>query len=67
MPDFGLLPVDPDNSGNVIGFGIVKSSPWHFGGIYSEETDARRIASKLGSQYEVHYGSHRLNSDDFAY
>jgi len=67
LPDFNLLPADPSNSGNVLGFGVINPSPWHFGGIYSDEKDARKIAKKLGAHYDVHYGSHRLDSDDFIY
>ena len=67
LPDFANLKADPENHGWVLGFGVTQNSPWHFAGIYSDETDARRIALQMGSGYEVHYGSHRLDTSDFIF
>ncbi|MGF6853568.1 hypothetical protein [Paraburkholderia sp. CI3] len=63
----------PVNHGNidsadcVLGFAVVKKTPWHFGGIYAQEDDAKRVARSLGVGYEVHYGYHRFNPDDLFY
>lgn len=65
LPDFTSLPADPDNQGWVLGFAVVKNSPWHFGGIYAQEEMAAHVAANLGGDYEVHYGSHKQDSDDF--
>lgn len=65
LPDFAQLPADPSNKGWVLGFGVVSNSPWHFGGIYVSQDEAERIADHLGDAYEVRYGSHQVDSDNF--
>lgn len=65
LPDFTKLQADPDNKGWVLGHGVIKKTPWHFGGIYPTKMDADHIAGRLGDGYEVAYGSHRIDSDDF--
>ena len=58
---------NPDNTAGVLGFAVLNRTPWHFGGIYAQEDDAKRVARNLGFGYEVHYGLHRFNSDDSFY
>ncbi|WP_221622506.1 hypothetical protein [Burkholderia sp. Bp9004] len=65
LPDFAQLPADPSNNGWVLGFAVVSNSPWHFGGIYTSQDEAERIAGHLGGSYEVRYGSHQIDSDNF--
>ena len=59
------LKKDPDNEDSVLGWGIVKSRPWELKGVYATEAQAKQEAQSLGSDYEIHFGSHRLHSDDF--
>ncbi|HGN2572251.1 TPA: hypothetical protein ACKR33_002576 [Providencia rettgeri] len=61
------LASDPDNNGSVLGWGVVKYAPWHLSGVYATKEEARQQAKSLGSDYEVHYGSHKLQSDDFVW
>ncbi|CDH25082.1 hypothetical protein [Xenorhabdus bovienii] len=62
----GLKP-DPDNAGFVLGWGVVRYSPWHLAGVYATKEKAEIQAVNFGSVYEVHYGSHRTGSDDFVW
>ena len=62
----GLKP-DLDNEGWVKGWGVVRNSPWHLVGVYATKDVAETKAVSLGADYEAHYGSHRLDSDDFVY
>ncbi|EPY8722575.1 hypothetical protein ACXHD8_001202 [Providencia stuartii] len=47
--------------------GVVRGSPWDLKGVYATEEQAKQKAQSLGSDYEVHFGSHRLQSDDFVW
>ncbi|TAN66933.1 MAG: hypothetical protein EPN17_11915 [Methylobacter sp.] len=62
---YSNFPEDIANPGWVKGWGVIRSAPWHFAGLflYKEEADALR--SKLGAGYRVANGSHRIGSDDF--
>ncbi|MBC5790788.1 MULTISPECIES: hypothetical protein [Providencia] len=62
--DSELLP-DPDNINSVLGWGVVKYNPWHLDSVHATKTQAELRASLLGNGYKVHYGSHKLQSDDF--
>ncbi|HEF8785119.1 TPA: hypothetical protein QH450_002032 [Providencia alcalifaciens] len=62
--DSNLTP-EPDNKDWVLGWGVVRYAPWHLYGVYLTEAKAKQQIDLLGGEYEVHYGSHRLNSDDF--
>ncbi|MCZ5447743.1 hypothetical protein O5583_11225 [Escherichia coli] len=44
---------------------VVRDKPWHLVGIYATEDGAKSKRSELNGEHEVHYGSHRLGSDDF--
>ncbi len=59
------LPADPDNKGWVLGWGVLRDTPWHFVDIYADRATAEAAAERQGDGYLVEYGSHRLGSDDF--
>ncbi|HCA5905116.1 TPA: hypothetical protein ACTYHK_001698 [Citrobacter koseri] len=59
------LKVDPDNNGWVLGWGVVRTSPWHLVGVYATRDVAETKAVELGVGYDAAYGSHRVGSDDF--
>ena len=59
------LPKDPDNSGCVLGWGVIQNEPWKFVDIYASKDAAEAEAFTLGAGYNVSYGSHRLGTDDF--
>lgn len=59
------LPKDPDNLGWVLGWGVVKKDPWSFIDIYASKEVADAESTRLGSDYIVQYGSHKLGTDDF--
>ncbi|WP_110875927.1 hypothetical protein [Franconibacter helveticus] len=59
------LKSDPDNKGWVMGWGVVRSEPWHLVGVYATKDVAETKAGTLGEDYKARYGSHRLGSDDF--
>lgn len=59
------LPPDPDNNGWVLGWCVLKQDPWHLVDVYAEKAIAEAEACRLGDDYVVKYGSHRLGSDDF--
>jgi hypothetical protein len=59
------LPIDPDNFGSVLGWGVVEKSPWRFIDIYASKDAAEEEARARGPRFSVEYGSHRLGTDDF--
>lgn len=59
------LPRDPDNPGNVLGWGVVRNSPWSLLGVYSSREKAQAELSLSGEGHEVRYGSHAVGTDDF--
>ncbi|MFU5928090.1 hypothetical protein ACP0JE_06005 [Pseudomonas aeruginosa] len=59
------LPPDPDNTGCVLGWGLIDRTNWHFVDIYPSREVAEAEAKARGDQYTVDYGSHRLGTDDF--
>ncbi|EAP5970146.1 hypothetical protein EIS52_18860 [Salmonella enterica] len=59
------LKADPDNNGWVLGWGEVRTSPWHLVGVYATRDVAETKAAELGVGYDAAYGSHRVGSDDF--
>ncbi len=58
---------NPDNQGWVMGWAVVRRSPWHLVGVYASKDMAETKAGMLGRDYESAYGSHRLGSDDFIF
>jgi hypothetical protein len=61
------FPKDPDNAGWVLGWGVVRNSPWSFLGIYPSEEEAESVAADAGEGYLVRHGSHRPGTDDFVW
>lgn len=59
------LKADPDNNGWVLGWGVVRTSPWQLVGVYATKDVAETKAAELGVGYDAAYGSHRVGSDDF--
>ncbi|HGH4716809.1 TPA: hypothetical protein ACJIW5_001833 [Enterobacter hormaechei] len=59
------LKSDPDNNGWVLGWGVVRTSPWHLVGVYATMDVAETKAAEMGVGYDAAYGSHRVGSDDF--
>ncbi|MGF6265215.1 hypothetical protein OKW34_000236 [Paraburkholderia youngii] len=58
-------PLDPDNDGWIVGWAVVRNSPWDLAGMFPTKEDAESARSKLGGAYEVRHGSRRLGSNDF--
>ncbi|ORM64527.1 hypothetical protein PRCB_16490 [Pantoea rodasii] len=61
------LPVDEDNPGMVKAWGVVRSNKWHLAGVYGSKEEAAVKADEMGADYFVHYGSHKLGTDDFVW
>ncbi|MBM0285078.1 hypothetical protein [Pseudomonas chlororaphis] len=59
------LPADPDNNGWVLGWGLRRRSSWEFIDIYASKDVADAEALRLGPDYFVDYGTHRLGTDEF--
>ncbi|MFP3994965.1 hypothetical protein [Pseudomonas capeferrum] len=60
------LPPDPAKEGWVLGWGILRDRhPWHFVDVYADQKTAKAEAERLGDEYVVEYGSHRLGSKEF--
>ncbi|MCF5714303.1 hypothetical protein I9H06_16305 [Pseudomonas tremae] len=59
------LPSDPENTGCVMGWAVVKKMPWIFIDIYATEEIAEAEAKSLGDEYQVQYGSHEIGTDSF--
>lgn len=61
------LPNDPDNAGSVLGWGVVRNSPWSLHGVFSSKDDAESQAKTAGDDYVVGYGSHVPGTDNFIF
>lgn len=61
------LKSDPCNEGFVLGWGVLRSSPWHLVAVYATKDIAETKAANLGDDYKSVFGSHRLGTDDFVY
>lgn len=60
------LPADPENSGSVLGWAVVRNMPWSFIDIYASKEVAEIEAERLGAGHSARYGSHKLGTNDFA-
>lgn len=49
------------------GWGVFRSSPWHFVAIFPTKQEAETKAEGLGAGYEVKFGEHRVGTSDFVY
>lgn len=61
------LKKNPDNVGWVMGWAVVRRSPWHLVAVYESKDMAETKVGTIGDGYEAAYGSHRLDSDDFVF
>lgn len=59
--------LDMSNPGNYTGFGVLRRSPWHLAGMFSDRAQAEACAASLGADYIVRFGSSRYGTDDFIY
>jgi hypothetical protein len=50
---------------NVQGWGVYRTAPWHIHGVFSTKIQADSEAEKVGSQYNVAFGSTQAYSGDF--
>lgn len=57
--------LDAENPGYRRGFGVFSSSPWHLAEVTQTLRDADIAKARLGGDYKIAWGSHRLGSDDF--
>jgi hypothetical protein len=64
-PEEQTIKADPNNKGWTLGWGVYRTSPWHFAGLHPDEVTARKEAEELGSDYRFGYGSNQDGSDNF--
>jgi serine protease Do len=61
-----LVPtIDASNPGWCRGWGVLRRTPWHLSGVFSDRAQAEKHLETLEPGYEVWLGSHRIGSDDF--
>jgi serine protease Do len=62
----GLIPtVDANNPAHRLGFAVYRSTPWALECVKPTREDAELVRAKLGADYAVAWGAHRLGSDEF--
>jgi hypothetical protein len=49
----------------VTGWGVVRSNPWHFVGIFPTKEVAEAKVAEMGDGYGVKWGDNRKGTDDF--
>lgn len=59
------LPKDPNNPTHVLGWAVIRRTPWSFVDIFASKDLAQAQAAKLGAGYESRYGSHKPGSSEF--
>lgn len=59
------LPKDPNNPTHVLGWAVIRRTPWRFVDIFASQELAQAQAAKLGTGYESKYGSHKPGSSEF--
>ncbi|WP_268799028.1 hypothetical protein [Pseudomonas huanghezhanensis] len=59
------LPKDPNNPAYVLGWAVIRRTPWRFVDIFASKDLADAQAATLGSGYESRYGSHKPGSSEF--
>lgn len=47
------------------GWGVVRSEPWHFVGIYPDKESAEAASKEAGPNYVVRYGDNQAGTDNF--
>lgn len=61
------LKKSPFEANSVVGWGVIRCSPWDLFGVFYAYEQASEFAEILGEDYEVVWGTHRLGSNDFFY
>jgi hypothetical protein len=56
---------DAGKPGWIKGWGVVRSAPWHFVGIYPTESEARAVLSEQEEGFDVRFGSNQTGTDNF--
>ncbi|GAA0298208.1 hypothetical protein GCM10009087_05030 [Sphingomonas oligophenolica] len=51
----------------LIGWGVVRESPWHFVGLFPTQDEAQAKAREMGSGYIVRYGERSDETDSFIF
>ncbi|MEJ9852237.1 hypothetical protein R0790_24880 [Escherichia coli] len=59
------LKKDPFFPGSVIGWGVIRCSPWNLLGVFDDYDEALEFSLLLGEDYEVIWGSHKLGTSGF--
>ena len=57
--------IDPDFPDRIMGWGVLRVTPWHFVGLFVDAAAARKMRDELGDQYIVRHGTKRVRTDDF--
>jgi hypothetical protein len=47
------------------GWGVVRSAPWHFVGLYADKATAEAAAKEAGPDYIVRLGDNQAGTDNF--
>ncbi|MDD1966198.1 hypothetical protein NPS29_12785 [Pseudomonas putida] len=59
-----LLP-DPNKAGWVLGWGVVRNSPWKLHGVYATRAEADAQAAIAGEGFAVKEGTNEKGTDNF--
>jgi hypothetical protein len=59
------LPADPQNARNVLGWGVYHHDAGHLYAVRASEEEASAMRKKVGAEYVVAFGSHRLGTNVF--
>ena len=49
------------------GWGVVRSEPWRFAGVFETKEEAQAKADDLGPEYIVQYGENQAGTDNFVW
>ena len=60
-----LLKKDPFLSDSIVGWGVIRCSPWCLFGVFCNYEQALEFAAILGKDYEVFWGTHRLGTSEY--
>lgn len=55
------------NGRTIVGWGVVRLSPWDFDRVYQTREEAEAEAAKMGSDYQVLWGENREGTEDFIF
>lgn len=65
MFDYSSFPEVPNNNDWIKCWIVFRMVPWDLAGIFLEKLEAEKKLASLPEEYEIAYGSHRKDSDDF--